>query len=586
MNHPLRDYQSDSIEKIFKAWESHPSTLLEYATGLGKTRVAVEVTRRKQPGRTLFLSDREELVWQTRDAYLREGIECEVEKADLTASTSLFSAPVVIATVQTLKSGKPDAKRMKRFNPKDFAALIADEAHGSVSAGNLAVINYFVDGNPDLKVLAMTATPDRLDKVSLSCICKSQVHEKEDKRDLLYGIDNGWLVQPVPQIVTLGAPDISHVKATRKGDFNEADLSAVLEQEEPVMGLIQATLEAMFGLPECALREQHPKEWKAILDAKGKPIRTIVFTVSVKQAEMACNGFNRVWPGIAGWVCGETRKDSRKDLFRQFESGDVYILCNVGVTTQGYDNPNVGMVVMGRPTMSRLLAAQMIGRVTRPLRGLVDTVTKKESRLLKIALSSKPVGKVLDFACVTGKHKLVTVGDLLAGGNSPEAVQRAMEVVKKAREPMKVRDIIAEEEAKIQKEIEQRRLAEEAKKVELVARYRYTTQQVDPFDLSDTAEGNEGKWRREGKLTPGERKTLQRGGIDPDQLPYQEGKKMVRELYHRWRNKLVLPGQIRVLKRFYNVELDYNTLPKARASKILDALKASGWTKVNITTIT
>ena len=576
----LRDYQNEGVGLIMKELETHQSTLGVMATGLGKTRVAVALTQLFLPAKTLFLSDREELVWQTRHAYLHQGIECEIEKAELAASVSLFSAPVVIATVQTLKSGKPDAKRMHRFRPTDFALVIFDEAHSSVSAGNKAIVDYFVGGNAGLKLVLLTATPDRSDGVSLRAVCQTAACNY----DILFGIDNGWLVEPVPQIVTLGSLDISHVRASKKGDLNEADLAAVLEREEAVAGLIQPTFEAMFGLPQNSLIGLHPKDWRPVLEKAGKPLRSIVFTVSVKQAEMACNSFNRVWPGIAGWVCGETRKEARKELFESFEAGEMHILCNVGVTTQGYDNPNVGMIVMGRPTKSRLLAAQMIGRGTRPLKGLVDTVTKKESRLLKIALSSKPHCRVLDFACVTGKHKLVTVGDLLAGTKSPEAVARAMEAVKKAKEPMKVREIIAEEEEKLRKEAEDRRLAEEAKKVELVARVRYTTQSVDPFDLSDTPQASDGSWRRQEKLTPGERKTLIQGGMDPDQIPYHEGKRMARELWYRWRNKLVTPGQIKVLRPIYGGELDYNTLKRDQASAILDRLKANHWIKVPINT--
>jgi superfamily II DNA or RNA helicase len=576
--HPLRDYQNETVEKIFKAFEVHPTTLLEYATGLGKTRVAVEVTRRLLPKRTLFLTDREELVWQVRDAYLSQDIDCEVEKAELFASSSLFTqAPVVIATVQTLKSGKVDTKRLKRFRPKEFKLAIYDECHSSVSIGNKAIVDYLMEGNPELRVLGLTATPDRLDKVSLGCIFKSQA----DKKDILFGIENGWLVEPVPRVVTLGAPDISHVRVTRKGDFNESDLAAVLEQEEPVQGLIQPTLESMFGLAEKTLCDKHPSEWREILEKQGTPLRTIVFTVSVKQAEMACNGFNRVWPGIAGWVCGETLKDSRKDLFRAFKSGDVYILCNVGVTTQGYDNPNVGMIVIARPTMSRLLFAQMIGRGTRPLKGITDNLEAAASRLCRITLSAKPYCKVMDFACVTGKHKLVTVGDLLAGGSSPEAVQRAMEKATKSKEPMKVKDIIAEEELKLQKEIEARRLAEEAKKVELVARYRYTTQQVNPFDLSDIPIGDSGIWRREAKLSPGERKQLIRGGFNPDTMPYQDGRRVVRELFWRWRNKLVTPVQIKLLRPIYGESLNYSTLKKDQASRLIESTKQNKWRRVN-----
>lgn len=186
-----RDYQVEDVQSIFSQWETHRSTLYVAATGLGKTVVMVKVAKQMLPKRTIFLCHRKELIFQARDAFLRAGMNCEIEMGELHARSSLFSkSDVILATVQTLASGKVDAKRIKRQNPMDFGLLLYDESHHSVSPSNRATVDYFLNGNPNLKVLGVTATPDRLDEVALGKIFETVAA----KRDILWGIDNGWLV--------------------------------------------------------------------------------------------------------------------------------------------------------------------------------------------------------------------------------------------------------------------------------------------------------------------------------------------------------------------------------------------------------
>ena len=103
---PLRDYQEEDVKAVMDAWRETQSVLGIAATGLGKTRVAVEVAKRMMPGRGLFLAHRGELIWQARRSFLEAGLDCEVEKAELAAANGLFEpVPMVLASVDTIKSG-------------------------------------------------------------------------------------------------------------------------------------------------------------------------------------------------------------------------------------------------------------------------------------------------------------------------------------------------------------------------------------------------------------------------------------------------------------------------------------------------
>ena len=89
-------------------------------------------------------------------------MECDIEMADNYAKT-MFASPVVVATVQTLSK----LHRMERFNPKDFALIVTDEAHRATAKTYRKVYKYFLEGNPDCKHLGVTATPSRADEEAL-----------------------------------------------------------------------------------------------------------------------------------------------------------------------------------------------------------------------------------------------------------------------------------------------------------------------------------------------------------------------------------------------------------------------------------
>jgi len=461
---------------------------------------------------------------------------------------------------------------VEEYNNYFADGILVHNCHHSVSVGNKAIVDYFLDGNPKLKVVGVTATPDRSDEEALGQIFETVASE----RDVLFGVDNGWLIEPEQQMVSVAGLDFSHMRTTA-GDLNGADLSAAMEAESSIQGVVQPVLEAMFGCEPGFLFDVPSEQWCERLTEKGEPRRTIVFTVSVRQAEMLSNIFNRVVPNLSLWVCGKTSEQERQDIFKSFEDGRSHILVNCGVTTEGYDNPKVSIIAIARPTKSRSLYAQMIGRGTRPLPGVVDGGKDKVQRLEAIKTSPKPRMLAMDFVGNSGKHKLITTADILGGNVSDEAVVIAEMKAKKSKTPVNMKQLLEEEEKKLQEERELRRLAEEARKQKLVAKVKYSKTKIDPFNAFDITPGKPRGWDEHKQLSEKQRHLLMRQGVDPDTLGYTGGKAVLSELFRRWGSGLCTLKQANLLKGF-----GYETkeLTMKQASSLIDQLAKNGWRKL------
>lgn len=514
----LRDYQQRCHDSIIEKWRAHTSTLAVLATGLGKTIIFAHVIKSMRPRRALVLAHRKELIYQARDKIERAtGMPCEIEMADQAASTNLFHrTPVVIGTVQTLNS----EARLTRFKPQDFGLVVIDEGHHGTSPTYRKIIDYFKQ-NPDLKILGVTATPDRADEEALGQVFESVAFEF----DILSGVQEGWLVDVTQQFCCVKSLDFSHVRTTA-GDLNGSDLAKVMEAEENIQGVCQPTLEVVHGLPPHSLDQYPVNEWGAKLVEK-KPRRTIVFTASVVQAEACCNILNRAVPNLAEWVCGATKTEQREDTLRRFSTGETAVVCNCGVLTEGFDNPGVEVIIMARPTKSRSLYAQMVGRSTRPLPGIVDNIEAASARLAAIKNSAKPYCRIIDFVGNSGKHKLMTALDILGGKVSERAVERALKRVKEEGKPVRVCRTLTKEEVDMKREDEERREAArrdaEARKMTLIARSRYAQREVDPFNrraINQPQLERNNAWRGKKIISEKMRNVLRRRGYNPDSLSY------------------------------------------------------------------
>lgn len=535
----FRDYQLDCIDCVFNEWKTHSSTMIVVPTGAGKTVIFSGIIQRFLPQRALVLAHREELIFQARQKIeLIANIPCEIEMAEMSASTNLFNrTPCVVATVQTMN------KRFERFDPVDFALLIVDESHHSVAPSYVSVLEHFKK-NPDLKILGVTATPDRADEEALGQIFDSVAFDYE----ILDAIHDGWLTPVDQQMVHVGDLDFTHIRTTA-GDLNQGDLAAVMEAEKNLQGLVGSSIEIIGDR------------------------QTIMFASSVVHAERACEIFNRHRNGMAGFVSGKTQKEDRRKIMSDFSNNEIQVLCNVGVTTEGVDLPNTSIIIMGRPTKSRSLYAQMAGRALRPIAGLVDAFDTREERKNAIHQSSKPSALIVDFVGNSGKHKLITTADILGGKVSDDAVELAVAKAKATRGPVRMVELMDGAEEEISKQKEERRRIEEARRARLVAKVRYSVQSISPFDILDIVPARERGWDAGRTLSEKQRAILLKAGIDADAMPYAHGKQLVDEQFRRWKSGLASFGQAKWLKRNgYDINM-----PKEQASSIMDAWKKNNW---------
>jgi superfamily II DNA or RNA helicase len=544
----LRDYQTKACEHVMEEWKTVDSTLVVLPTGTGKTVLAASIVKRLFPMRALFLAHREELIFQAKDKIQRvTGLSVGIEMADYRVDENeVFSFkkhPVIVSSIQTQNSGGDGAGRMGKFNPEEFGVIILDESHHSVSKSWRRVIDYYRT-NPNVKILGITATPDRADEEALGQVYESVAFDYE----ILDAIEDGWLVPIRQRMVEIEDLNFSNIHTTA-GDLNGGELAEVMEYEKNLHGVASATLEI------------------------AGTRKTLVFASSVKHAERLSEIFNRHRENCSAWVCGKTDKDERRRLLADFADNKIQFMCNVGCLTEGFDDPSIELVVMGRPTKSRSLYAQMIGRGTRPLPGIVDYLdSTADCRRQAIAGSGKQSIEIVDFCGNSGKHKLMTSADILGGKVSEEVVERAVKAAKDQKQAVDMTELIKEEARKLKDEKDR----DAARRMKLMARAKFESKFINPFDVFNISPRKERGWDKGRELSEKQKGILEKQGIDTTR-PYHECKQLLDEIFRRWSNNLCSYKQAKILQKHgYSGDVS-----RDEAKQLIDALARNGWRRPN-----
>ena len=148
-------------------------------------------------------------------------------------------------------------------------------------------------------------------------------------------ISEGWLVRPIAFKI-VNDLDMSHVK-TENGDFEEASLSRLMNTPELIHKVVDSYEANAFGLP------------------------AICFGVNIEHVESLEAAFRE--RGIAsGFVHGRLSKRDREDVLKKYELGEIKVLVNCSLLTEGYDAAWTECVIIARPTQSPILFTQMTGR--------------------------------------------------------------------------------------------------------------------------------------------------------------------------------------------------------------------------------
>ena len=540
----LRDYQVEAVEAIQEAFQTCNSTMITMMTGGGKTVIFASLAKEFMTrGRVMVIAHREELIYQAWNQLEKiTGETPDIEMASYQAGTNfLRRSQLVASSVQTQIAGCDGNGRMTKFDPDEFSLVIIDECHHAPAKSYRRTIDYYRQ-NKNLKLLGVTATPDRHDEKALGKIFESCAFEFGIDR----GIPEGWLVPITQNAVYVDGLDFSEIHTTA-GDLNGRELAEVLEKESNLHKMATPTLEIVGNR------------------------KTLIFTASVAQAERMSEILNRHKHGSADWVCGTTPKDQRRYLFERYRRGEFQFLVNVGVTTEGFDDPAIEVIVQGRPTKSRSLYTQMIGRGTRPLPGLVDGLATAEDRRQAIATSAKPAMEVLDFVGNSGHHRLITSADVLGGNYDDEVVDRVRRKLASGG-----RGDMLTELSQAEKEIAEKRHRERQAEMRrnVRARAKYSTATVNPFDVLDMVPARVKGWNQGREPTRKQLDLLAKMGVDTKGISFTHASQMIGAIIKRREEGLCTYKQAKLLNRY---GYDTRGMTFADASAMISELADNKW---------
>jgi superfamily II DNA or RNA helicase len=339
--------------------------LIVQATGTGKRAASVDLMRHFD--RSLFIAHREELIIQ---AYNDIEKLYPMQVGIIKAQRFELDKKIVVASVQTLYN------RLDKIHPETFDLIIVDESHHYISRTFLSTVRHF---KPKL-LTGWTATPKRLDGLSMSNLFQEIVYEYRIED----GIKEGFLAnidayQVQTQIDLKGVNKVA-------GDFNQKQLSEKVDIPERNRLIVN--------------------KYRQYADGR----QAIAFCVDINHAYNLRDKFRDFGIDAETVVSDPVRCPNRTELVNKFLKGEIQVLTNVMILSEGFDYHDVGAILQARPTQSETVYIQQIGRGTR----LKSEKYKEQFNTDKCI--------VLDFVDNTAKHSLVNAWTLENGKSLEERV--------------------------------------------------------------------------------------------------------------------------------------------------------------------
>lgn len=351
----LRPYQQEAVDACLRAISQGEHPVVALPTGSGKSAVIAALCA-QIPGRVLVATHRQELLEQDAANLLRfmGTVDHGIYSAGL--GRREVASRIVFGGVQSIHSRMEELQQYGAFS-----AVICDEAHlcPSLGANDTSMYARVFRACPSAARIGLTATPYRLDSGPLHqgkgvWFTSMPIHVTISELTPEY-------LAPLVGVLTTNEIDVSHVR-TRAGEFVSNELSQVACEMDAVRGAVD----------ELVYMAQKRHKW-------------LIFCVDVEHTKLVTRELQA--RGIdARYVVGTTEKDERRAVFEAYRRGEFRALLGCEVMTTGFDVPDVDNVTLLRPTQSKGLLVQMLGRGTR----------KAEVKLNC---------QVLDFAGNLSRHK-------------------------------------------------------------------------------------------------------------------------------------------------------------------------------------
>ncbi|KAJ3908588.1 P-loop containing nucleoside triphosphate hydrolase protein [Lentinula edodes] len=383
----LRPYQEHCLQACQDALNAGSSRIgCSLPTGSGKTTIFISLLSRISPpssnpraSRSLIIVNSIELARQSAEQVARLFPSWTVQIEQGVKHLASGTADVTVATYQTLLQ----PERFAKFDPTRLKAVIIDECHHAAAPSYLKLLSHFDSNirNPDpnfepptlqhkIPIIGFSATLSRHDGIALGSVFERIVYH----RDFLSMIKDQWLsgvrFTTVQANINLDGVTVN----SRTGDFNATSLAHVINTDTINQLVVQT--------------------W---LDRAAERRSTLVFCVNIAHVRALTQVFRGF--GIdARYVYSKTPIAERKALIASFKAGQFPVLVNCAILTEGADIPNIDCVVVARPTRSRNVFAQMIGRGMR----LSPDTGKKDCRIIDFVDSANRVSGIMSTPTLFG----------------------------------------------------------------------------------------------------------------------------------------------------------------------------------------
>lgn len=381
----LRDYQQEAIDNLKKMREDGKTiALLYHATGVGKT-ITAATDAKAVGGRTLFLVNALKLASQAKETFAK--VWPEATLGEYTGSQKDMTQTVIFATVQSI------SKDLEKFSPMDFDYLIVDECHHAAANTYQKIFTCF---HPKF-ILGLTATPERSDGEDMLELFQNVAH----KMDLKTAVERGVLV-PIRCVRVKTNIDLTDVRINGI-KYNSQDLESKLFIPERNQLIVDTYLKYVNGK------------------------KTVIFCASVDHAAEIAKLLRN--SGVkAEAVSGRDRVEVREKILKDYETGSTNVLCACDLLNEGWDSPHTTVLFMARPTMSKTIYLQQLGRGTRRCPGKEDLLVVDFVDNANMFNMPYSLHRVLDIAkyqpmayVLAPENKRKLDQDMLFQGEKPEA---------------------------------------------------------------------------------------------------------------------------------------------------------------------